>query len=98
VKQSIMQVKAVVALGNEQIARQRGLVAMLEMRGQKSREPGGPCKRLRRDSGNVLSSWNARGNAPKERDRDTKRFNATPGNLRKTSAANVPHSTSVASS
>ena len=36
VKQSIMQVEAVVALGNEQVARQRGLVVILEMRGQES--------------------------------------------------------------
>ena len=35
-KQSIMQMEAVVALGNKQIARQRGLVAILEMRGQGS--------------------------------------------------------------
>jgi hypothetical protein len=36
VKQSIMHVEGVVALGNEQIARQRGLVVLLEMRGQES--------------------------------------------------------------
>jgi hypothetical protein len=35
-KQSITQMEAVVALGNKQTARQRGLVALLEMRGQGS--------------------------------------------------------------
>ena len=35
-KQSIIQMRAVVALGNEQIARQRGLVTLLGMRGQEA--------------------------------------------------------------
>src|SRR5262245_47422438 len=58
VKQSIMHVEGVVALGNEQIARQRGLVVLLEMRGQESASARQSLLMLRRDSGNALSNWN----------------------------------------